>query len=122
MYSQAVIGKNLERAVVLMRRQLNDPKFQYCYHSVERVEQANAHFAELLDHADKGTPYQKRPFRAEEARWVANERDLCRYDFEYFRTRYAKIRDIAGSIILAKPNVAQQIMGTVRAEAEERGI
>lgn len=122
MYSPAVIGRNLEKAVIGLRSKLNDPTFQYVYHSPQTVAQANAHFAELLSHDDKGNAYQKRPYRTEETRWIANERDLCRYDFEYFRSRYAKIRDIAGNIVLATPTIAQRIKNTLRAEAEERGL
>jgi hypothetical protein len=90
------------------------------YHSPTEVQTANAHFAALLDEEGNLKPDEygrKREFSIEEARWIANERLLCRLDYLYWATRYAYIKHVnTGQMSLFEPNVAQRIFQRIRAE------
>lgn len=63
-----------------------------------------------------------REFTLEEHEWIKNERFLCQIDFNYWCTRYAKIRDWQDRIVHFKPNVAQQIILDIWSEMQEEGI
>jgi hypothetical protein len=77
----------------------------------------NAHFNTLLD--NKG--FLIRDFKREERLWILVESTLCKLDFYYFATNYAKIEDWSAKIVYYHPNIAQQIILDIMAENEELG-
>lgn len=94
------------------------PGFRLQYHTVEQVAQANSHLDDLI--GEDGQP--TRPFTVEEARWIRNERALCRCDFSYWCSRYAFIINWLGQLVRFSPNVAQQIALRIFADLEKKQI
>lgn len=75
-----------------------------------------AHFETLLD--SKG--YMIRDYTREERLWVLVESTLCKLDFMYFATNYARIKDWGANVVYFHPNVAQKIVLDLLAHNEER--
>jgi hypothetical protein len=73
------------------------------------------HFDSLLD--SKG--YLIRDFTREERLWILIESTVCKHDFLYFATNYAKIVDWTARVVTFQPNVAQQIVLDLIAQHEE---
>lgn len=100
-------------------------KFEPAYHTTAEISAANAHFSAIIDDEGNLKPDEygrKREFSAEESKWIANERLLCRLDFLYFSTRYAVIKSVlTGQLLPYQPNKAQRILHSIRAEHELRG-
>lgn len=75
-----------------------------------------AHFDSLLD--SKG--FLIRDFTNEERLWILCESTICKSDFLYFASNYAKIEDWSARIVNFTPNIAQQIILGVMSEYEEK--
>jgi hypothetical protein len=117
MYHLEVIQRNLEREIDRSRRLLNDQKFEYVRHSPADCQQGRDFFNSLID--DDGR--LKRDLKYDELKWITNERALCRWDFEYWRTRYYFIETIDERLALFEPNIAQHIQSDIMAELEIAG-
>jgi hypothetical protein len=116
MYHPYIIQANLDKAQsALLPNGRPRLGFQLMRHSVIEVERAR-NFFRSLTYPETGE--LKRALRPDELEWVRNERILCRLDFNYWATRYAKIRSRDGTLILYSPNVAQRILHTLDAENE----
>lgn len=117
MYHRAIINANIDKvnASGLLG-------FDLTYHSVPEVRKACAYFAELLRRHQLANPGGQLRLKSDELKWVRNERRLCQLDFQYWATRYAKIRSIDGVLIRYRPNIAQRIIHTLKAESELRRI
>jgi len=106
------------------RQQGISPVFEPQYHSLSEVQAANAHFDALIDNDGNLKPDEygrKRELSAEEAKWIQNELLLCRMDYLYWATRYARIRDVLTAHLTPyRPNIAQRILHSIRAEHELR--
>lgn len=93
------------------------------YHSPETCQAARRFFQDLTQHDAKGRPQGfKRALSRSESEWIANERRLCKLDFNYFATRYAYIRHWNTSLTLFDPNLPQRIKLAGYAEQEARGV
>jgi len=93
--------------------------FELKYHSVSEVDSAARYFRDLID---PETGKLKRDLHADEEQWKRNERQVCRCDFNYWATRYARIRSRDGTLIHYSPNVAQRILHTLDSENELQQI
>src|SRR5205823_9277061 len=111
MYSPRVIAQNLEREA---QRLGFDPQ----YHSVDDVRRANSYLKNLTD--DDGS--LKRKLKPDEERWVANERVLCRVDFNYFTTRYVWVENEESKLVQFQPRIPQRILDDVYADFEDQGL
>ena len=128
MYHPSVIQTNVDRVqseLAVRAQRARDPeleKLELQYHSLSEVLSSRSHFDERLRkydadlERDSKTPPLK--FGLDERRWIRNERIMCRLDFMYWATRYARIRSRDGQMILYSPNVSQRIVHTLRAENE----
>lgn len=118
------------------------------YHSIVEVERANSHFAALIEPWDgvkstnlylfdiygkNGLPmdyvstrnpnvHWRKTLTAEEAEYIRNERALCRFDFHYFQTRYAWIKDADDRVLRMVPWASQDIFLDICAEMQDLGI
>jgi hypothetical protein len=119
-YHQSIIEANLLKHQAL-RKPDGTPSldFEIIYHSVAEVDRAVSYFRSLID---LNTLELKRKLRRDERQWARNERLLCRIDFNYWATRYAKIRSREGTLIHYTPNVAQRIIQELDAENEFQRI
>jgi hypothetical protein len=118
------------------------------YHSVIEVERANSHFSSLIEPWDgvkipnlclfdiygksglridtvatrDQTVHWKKTLTQEEIDWIRNERALCTFDFDYWQTRYAFIKDADDRVMRMTPWVSQDIFLDICAEMQELGI
>jgi hypothetical protein len=115
MYSQRSVELALPTVETLLGR---EPVF----HSIEACDEAVAHFADKKRRHENsvgvGVPLL---YSEEEIQWIKNERALCKIDYLYFATRYAKILDADEKEIHYAPNIAQRIVNQARAEQEDLG-
>lgn len=111
MYSRRVIDSNLE----LLEQKLG---YTPIYHSLADCLQAIDRFNRFVDEEGNLT----RTLSRDDIRWIENERELCRVDFEYWRSRYCKIVDWNSKLVLMTPNLAQRIISDVYADFENRGV
>jgi hypothetical protein len=119
-YHPSIIRASIDHAQAA-RKPDGSPRldFELEYKSVAEVSAAVTHFKSLRDiHSGKLT----RPLKPDERQWVRNERLLCRFDFLYWATRYAKIRSFEGTLVTYSPNVAQRILHTIYAENELKRV
>ena len=88
-------------------------------HPLAFVERSVAHLDALMQ--DDGT--LRRPLTPDERAFIRNERLVCKMDYLYWASRYARIKHFSENrLVPYVPNVAQQIMNDIRAEMEEEGI
>jgi len=103
--------------------------FELVYHSLDEVTQANDFFDSLIDLdlykkscETSNTKIQlinpQRPFSEEELIWMENERILCKWDADYFLTRYYKILNAEGIYVpfayLVPQHVNMRIMARLQ--------
>lgn len=128
MYSPLITAQQLEVA----QRSLD---FPLSYSSLGRVDAYVAHLNSLInldrwrekrEIEFRDTDRQSRlsrgesPFEPDEEEWIKNERNIARFDYCYFASRYCFITDSLGrGLVHYKPNIAQSILNDIRAEAEE---
>lgn len=87
--------------------------------SLAQIDHAVDHFNLLWDFDRKRL---KRPLTTEEQQFITNERTLCRLDFHYWLTRYARIVNWQKQPSRFTPNVAQSIVMDLWAEDERKGV
>lgn len=119
MYSPTVTAIHVDQVSQLLGYQLK-------YHSIAEVEFYNRHLKTLTEFNDKGVAIgwrkDARPngLRRDELRYIQNETMLCKYDFLYFGTHYAHIKNLEGEIVRWAPNIAQLILLSIWGSAEEK--
>lgn len=94
------------------------------YHSLAEVERAIAHFNSIARFDDDGdwTGEYTRPLDKDELAFQRNEALLCKWDFNYASSRYARIMDWTKRLVPFTPNLAQRIKLDIYSELEERGV
>lgn len=115
MYSPAVITVKFAAADNWFRQRYGTGLVR---HSVEQTQYAIEQIDKLL--IDGQLPPR---LPTEIARHIANERAICRIDFEYWSSRYAYIKTYDNRVIRFVPNNAQRIflsrIGSMEAERKE---
>jgi hypothetical protein len=92
------------------------------YHSVEEVEKFNAHLDSLVDiesNTRSSTISFKRDFKNREMRWMTNERVLCSFDAQYFKTRYGWLCDEKNEYFRYKPRQSQLAFHSILSHFDE---
>lgn len=116
MYSRRVIENNIKRAEQIIRKNHDLPSRWFLEPPTNgQRDEMRAHFQTLLD--SKG--YLIRDFTREERLWILVESTICKLDFLYFATNYARIKDWGANVVYFHPNVAQNIVLGLLAENEE---
>lgn len=92
-------------------------------HTVEQIDDAIAHFNDLMQFDAAGRPISlRRALTPGEQRFITNERKLCALDFRfYWLPNYAYIVNWAKQPQRFTPNVSQQIVMDLWADDERRG-
>lgn len=116
MYSLAINKARVRAANKVFQKQ--HPDYQLTYHSIEQIEEWNAHLETIRGRDGLFT----RELTLEEDRWVTNERMLCKIDHRYGLTRYCFIKNRKNKIVRFVPNIAQNIALDVLSEMEEAGV
>lgn len=104
--------------------------FELEYHTPSQVQQANAFFDDLINlqqyNDTKETSNVKielkdktRKFDVDELLWIENERLLCKWDADYFLTRYYHYLNIEGIYKLFEYLVPQKVNMMIIAEQEK---
>ena len=115
MYDRGVTQRNLELASQeIAKRHALPAKWQLEPSTPGEIAEMVAHLDGLLD--DKGVP--RRDLTREEGLWVLCEATLCKNDFEYYATNYARIVNWESRVVPFVANKAQRIMTDVVAEME----
>lgn len=118
MYDRQVTDNQLDKAQAKLREQVRNPKFELTRRSPEECAQGVVHFNDLLDEKRN----LKRKLNPDEQYWMHSERALCRWDYDYWLTRYHRILSWEGNqIIHCTPTIAQSIVIDIKAEAEREG-
>jgi len=68
------------------------------------------------------TKHWKKTLTAEEAQWIRNERAMCRFDFDYWQTRYCYIKNPDDRVVRMSPWDSQKIFLDICAESQELNI
>lgn len=104
--------------------QRNTHGLDLSYHSLAEVERAIAHFNSIAEFDDDGdwTGEYTRPLDKDELAFQRNETLLCKWDFNYASSRYARIMDWTKRLVPFTPNLAQRIKLDIYSELEERGV
>jgi hypothetical protein len=118
MYASAVVTRNIERVVERSRKSPRPIKLPV-YHTRPESERMVTHFKELYDDETGNWTRQLSPAEIE---FIDNERFVCRYDYTYWATRYAWIKDRTDRPVRYVPWVSQVIIGDICAENELEGI
>src|SRR5438128_2453437 len=114
MYSESIAAQRMERAL-----QRGILKSLPIYHTRPEVESFTRHLNTIYDPDSQSW---RRELTSEEAQFIRNERILCRYDYNYFKTRFALIKDRSDRIVRYIPWVSQVILTDIFAENEREGI
>lgn len=118
MYSRKVT----DRQLALAERKMSEKEggFRIERLSVSDVIALNYELYNYAD-VDKGVFVKALPTKLR--RMMLSERILCRWDFEYFMTRYHHISPWeSGQWVRMQPNIAQRIILDVMAEHEEQKL
>jgi hypothetical protein len=123
-YHPKIIARNIHRALeageVYYELPVGDGRtqrrsFEPTFHSIAEVESSVGHLNGIID-LDSGK--LKRSLDEAELAFIANERFLCRLDFDYYSQRYGKIVDQFDRKVSYSPRIPQKIIGDVLAEHE----
>lgn len=118
MYSPTVIEQNFRRYFLKTKRKL-------VRHTPSTCKQAVEHFNDLYDFEAGAISKAKRPsgLTLDEKDFIRNEIAVCRLDFRYWSSRYAKVRHWRGGhLVPFNFNVAQRIVLSYWSELEEAGL
>lgn len=123
MYGPETTARQLALALPAVQTQWqrlsNSRTFEFRYHTLSEVETMSAHFNSLIDSQGNLT----RKLTLDEHRWMINERALCRWDFNYYITRYYRILHWDGTqIVPLNPNIPQRIAIDLWAEREAQNL
>lgn len=119
MYSLKVIARNISRASKQIRDRypLSD-RWSLRYSTPIEIEEMISVLKGLLD--ERGYPTRK--LSREEALWVLCEATICKLDFNYYASNYARIENWAGRVVPFVPNIAQKIVLDLMIKQEELGF
>lgn len=118
MYHPTVVSRRIENVLkksAALGRKLPEP----VYHSRLEADQMVAHFRTIYDDE---TGSWLRELTKDEIDFIQNERFICRYDYNYWKTRYVRIKDRSDRIVRYDPWVSQVILVDIFAENELEGI
>ena len=93
--------------------------FEPTYHSIAEVDSSVRHLDALRD--PEGGKLL-RPLDESEIAFIANERFLCRLDYNYYSSRFCWIKDEEDRQVRYSPRIPQKIINDILAEHEDRGI
>jgi hypothetical protein len=115
MYSK----RSIELAIPAVEKALGHEPI---WHAVDACDEAVEHFADKqFRHIDTVGPNVPLLYSEDEVQWIRNERAICKIDYLYFASRYAKILNADEEEIHYNPNIAQLIVNDARAEQEDLG-
>jgi hypothetical protein len=95
------------------------------YHSVDETNKFRAHIDGLVNVEEnrRGSTFElKRDLTNRELRWIANERALCSFDAQYFKTRYAWICDEENAIFKYSPRVSQLAFHSILEDFDDKQV
>ncbi len=124
MYHPTVVARNIEKALrsgqVFYELDVGDGRkvrrqFEPTYHSLSEIDVSVSHLNSLLDQ-DSGQ--MRRPLDEAEIAFIANERFLCRVNFDYYSQSYGWIVDQTNTRVRYSPRIPQKIIGDVLGEHE----
>jgi hypothetical protein len=122
MYHPAVVQRRIETALaakeVFYELPVGDGRtvkryFEPTPHSVSEVDSSVRHLDSLRD--PEGGKLS-RPLDEAEIAFIANERFLCRLDYLYYATRFARIKNEKGIEVRYSPRIAQRIFQDIIGE------
>lgn len=122
MYSQSISDASLARAAASLGIEVPE-RLPLPY-----LSQVVSHLDSLVEiERDRisGLPRHiefKRPLKPDEAALIRAQRLLCKYDFQYWATRFHRIRSFDGQLISYVPNIAQRMILDIWGEMEEKGM